>query len=174
MVFAVITSTAFGGGQKAQIRRQTVTEKRWVTDEDFIDALTACEILPGPNVLNLGVFLAQRARGVMGAIVAFFAIAIPPFVIILVVAWLYFAGINVPFVHPALMGAAAAAVGLTIANALELTAENAKLPVNVVVIAMTVIGVSYFHIHLLYVLVVFGAVSFLAQRLLRHKSAKAA
>jgi chromate transporter len=168
-VFGVISMTSFGGGQKAQIRRKVVSENQWCTDAGFLEALTFCELLPGPNVLNLAIFISQRVRGIPGALVAFCSVSIPPFIIIVIVGWFYFQHYNVPFVHSALMGAAAAAVGLTLANAVELTVESASVPMNLIVLILTTLSVSYFGIHLLPTLVILGTLSGLGHHFFPEK-----
>lgn len=158
-VFGVIAMTSFGGGQKAQIRRQLVQQKRWITDRDFIEGLEVAQLMPGPNVLNLAVFMGQRVRGTAGAVVAFFAGSVPPFLIVLLAGAFYFSRFNVPVVHAALMGAAAAAVGLTLSNAIELTQDLWPDAFNLVVLAAVAFAVSYARLNLVTTLLIFGGVS---------------
>jgi len=157
--FGLISLTGFGGGQRAQIRRQVVSRKHWITDQDFIEALEVAELLPGPNVLNLAVFIGQRLRGVPGAVVSLIAGSVPPFLLVLVAGAFYFSKFNTPLVRSALSGATAAAVGLTLANALELTAATRKRPLNLVIIAATVVSVTYFKLSLVLTLLIFGGLS---------------
>jgi chromate transporter len=158
-IFGLISLTGFGGGQKAQIRRQLVTRKNWITDQEFIEALEITELLPGPNVLNLAVFIGQRIRGIPGAFVSLIAGSLPPFIIVLAAGAFYFSKYNTPLVHSALNGAAAAAAGLTIANALQLTSESRKRPINLVFIAATAVAVSCFRLSLVLSLLIFGGLS---------------
>jgi chromate transporter len=159
--FGQISLTGFGGGQKAQIRRQVVSNKGWITDQDFIEALEVAELLPGPNLLNLAVFIGQRVCGIPGAFVSLVAGSLPPFLIVLVAGAFYFSKFNTPLVHAALSGAAAAAVGLTLANAMELTAQTGRRPVNLFFIAATAVAVSYFRLSLVLTLLIFGGLSML-------------
>jgi chromate transporter len=160
-VFGVISLTGFGGGQKAQVRRQVVSQKNWITDQDFIEALEVAELMPGPNLLNLQIFIGQRVRGIAGAFVALLAGSVPPFFVVLVAGAFYFSRFNTPLVHAALNGATAAAVGLTLANALELTAESGKRPINLAFIAATAIAVVNFRLSLVLTLLIFGGLSML-------------
>jgi chromate transporter len=160
-VFGLISLTGFGGGQKAQIRRQVVSGKHWITDQEFIEALEVAELMPGPNLLNLAVFIGQRVRGITGAFVSLIDGSVPPFLIVLAAGAFYFSKFNTPLVHSALSGATAAAVGLTLANALELTAESRKRPLNLVFIAATTIAVISFRLSLILTLLVFGGLSML-------------
>jgi chromate transporter len=158
--FGLISLTGFGGGQKAQIRRQVVSSKRWITDQDFIEALEVAELLPGPNLLNLAVFIGQRVRGIPGAFVSLLAGSLPPFLIVLVAGAFYFSKFNTPLVHAALSGATAAAVGLTLANAIELTADSGKQRrLNFIFIAATAVAVTYFRLSLVLTLLLFGGLS---------------
>jgi chromate transporter len=169
-VFGLISLTGFGGGQKAQIRRQVVSGKHWITDQDFIEALEVAELMPGPNLLNLAVFIGQRIRGIPGAFVSLLAGAVPPFLIVLLAGAFYFSRFNTPLVHAALAGATSAAVGLTLANALELTAESRKRPLNLVIIAATTVAVTYLRFSLILTLLVFGGLSMLFYARSIHKT----
>jgi chromate transporter len=103
------------------------------------------------------VFIGHRLRGARGAAVATLAVCIPPFAIALVAAYAYFARIDVPLVGAALRGCAAAAVGLTIANAIELTMERRRDgPVGLALLAATAVTVGVFKLGLLPTFALFG------------------
>ncbi len=148
---------SFGGGQKAAIRRAVVERRTWLSDDEFIEALALAELMPGANLVNLAVFVGHRLRGVRGAAIAVLAVCLPPFVIALGAAYAYFARIDVPLVGAALRGCAAAAVGLTIANAIELTAERRRDgPLGLALLAATAIAVGVFKLGLLPTFALFG------------------
>lgn len=126
-----------------------------------MEGLEFAQVMPGPNILNLAVFCGQRARGVPGAIVAFLAVSIPAFVIVLIAGALYFRFITNPFVHAALIGCAAGAVGLTLGNALELSFDLKNDWLNFVLLAATTFAVTRYHVSLLVVLLVFGGLGIL-------------
>ena len=169
-MFGAISATSFGGGQKASVRRQVVTTHGWMSEAQFMEGLEFAQIMPGPNILNLAVYCGQRARGVTGAIVAFLGVSIPAFVIVLIAGALYFRFIGNSFVHAALIGCAAGAVGLTLGNAIELSVDLKDDWLNFVLLAATAVAVSRFHVHLLAVLVVFGAVGIWRYRAKATKS----
>jgi chromate transporter len=155
--FGTIAMVSFGGGQKAAIRRAVVERRAWLSDDDFIEALELAELMPGANLVNLAVFIGHRLRGVRGALVATLAVCVPPFAIALGVAYAYFARIDVPLVGAALRGCAAAAVGLTIANAIELTLERRRDgPLGLALLAATAIAVGVFKLGLLPTFALFG------------------
>ena len=98
LAFASISSTAFGGGQKASIREQ-VLARGWMDRERFMDGLEIAQVLPGPNILNLALYCGQRVRGIPGAIAAFAGASVPPFLIVLIAGALYFKYASNPYVH---------------------------------------------------------------------------
>jgi chromate transporter len=155
LTFATISSTAFGGGQKASIRQQ-VLNRGWMDRDRFMDALEIAQVLPGPNILNLAIYCGQRVRGVPGAIAAFLGASVPPFVIVLIAGALYFKYAANPYVHGALVGCAAGALGLTLGNALELTWDERNEWIRIALVAITAATVSLLHMPLLLVLVLFG------------------
>jgi len=155
LAFAAISSTAFGGGQKASIRQQ-VLSRGWMDAERFMDGLEIAQVLPGPNILNLAIYCGQRVRGIPGAIAAFLGASVPPFAIILIAGALYFKFSSNPFVQGALRGCAAGALGLTIGNALELSWDERSDWIRIALLAVTALTVSFLHMPLLMVLVVFG------------------
>ncbi len=157
LAFAAISSTSFGGGQKASIRRQ-VTSRGWMDGEVFMDGLELAQVLPGPNILNLAIYCGQKARGLPGALAAFLGASIPPFIIILIAGALYFKFASNPYVHGALRGCAVGALGLTIGNALELSWDERGDWVKLLLLAVTAVVVALLRMPLLLVLVVFGGI----------------
>jgi chromate transporter len=172
LTFATISSTAFGGGQKASIRQQ-VLRRGWMDHDRFMDALEIAQVLPGPNILNLSIYCGQRVRGIPGAIAAFLGASLPPFVIVLVAGALYFKYAANPYVHGALVGCAAGALGLTIGNALELTWDERAQWNRIVLVAVTALTVSFLHMPLLLVLVLFGGVGIVLEYLRSRTSSVA-
>lgn len=138
-----------------------------MSNDEFIEGLEIAQVMPGPNILNLAIFCGQRVRGTTGAVVAALAAAVPPFVIVLIAGALYFSFARNPFVHAALAGCAAGAVGLTLGNAVELSVDYRKDWVAVALIALTAVAVSKFRMPLVIVLAVFGGIGILR----RHWSA---
>lgn len=168
LTFATIAATSFGGGQKASIRRQVLT-RGWIDSNGFLEGLEIAQVLPGPNLLNLAIYCGQKARGVLGAVAAFAGVSVPPFAIVLVAGALYFKFASNPFVHGALRGCAAGALGLTLGNALELTWDERKSLTSVALVAATGVTVSLLHMPLLPVLAIFGGAGILAEWLRARK-----
>lgn len=111
--YSKISLLSFGGGLNAWAYRVIVEEKRWLTNMEFLSALAFCRILPGPNQVNLAVYVGTLLRGLPGAISALLGLILLPFFIVLAAGILYFHLHHVEAVEAALRGMAIVAVGMT-------------------------------------------------------------
>jgi len=112
--FNHIALASFGGGLSAWSREVVVVQKQWMTEEEFLSAMTMCRIVPGANQVNLAVFVGTKLKGMAGAIAALIGLCLVPVTIILTLGFVYFTFKEVPAVKGALHGASAAAVALTL------------------------------------------------------------
>lgn len=161
--------SSFGGGQKAQIRRACVA-RGWLTDQEFIEALELAQVMPGANIVNLAVYVGERQRGVAGAFVALAAAVVPPFFIVLGAGWWYLSPYNTPFTHRVLTGCALGAIGLTVANAIELTAGQRKEWTSLAIVAAVAVVVGQFRMPLLPTLAIFGGIGIVLYDIRRRRS----
>jgi chromate transporter len=113
MVFARIGLTSFGGGLSAWIYREVVDRRSWLTEDEFLAGLTLAQILPGPNVINISIYIGQRLRGTVGSLTAALALLLPPMVVAVLLLALFRNFGDVVWLHDLLEGIAAGAIGLT-------------------------------------------------------------
>jgi chromate transporter len=105
------------GGPPAHIalfRDLCVERREWLSSHDFEDAITACNLLPGPASTQLAIFSAWRVAGVAGAIVGGLAFIVPGLVIILALATLFLATAPPTWVLGAGAGAGAAVAAVAL------------------------------------------------------------
>jgi chromate transporter len=112
-LFARIGLTSFGGGLSAWIYREVVDRRRWLTEPEFLAGLTLAQILPGPNVINVSIYIGQRLRGSAGSVIAAMALLLPPMVVAVALLALFRNFSDLDWLRDLLEGIAAAAVGLT-------------------------------------------------------------
>ena len=108
------------GSTVVYARRVVVEEWRWMSGEEFLELWSLCQALPGPNVVNWSVATGSRLRGGPGALVAVLGLVIPPVCVALTLGVLYTSYGELPVVHAALRGIAAAGAGLLIATAIQM------------------------------------------------------
>ncbi len=162
-VFGGISATAFGGGQIAAIRRAVVRRNGWVSEDDFLGLLSVAQILPGANPTNVAVLVGGRVCGPLGALVALAAAVLPGFAILMAIASVLLAS-RAPALVGALRGCAAVAVGLSLANAIEMTVPRWRSLIDLALIAAVATAVLAFHLSLVVTLGIFVPVALLVTR----------
>ena len=142
LVFTRITLTSFGGAIFWS-RRALVQQKRWLSDNEFVEILALAQLLPGASGVNLAVLIGYRFGGTRGAFAALAGFLTLPFGVIMTLAALHRQFGELPVVHAALTGMAAVAVGLLLATAAHMIAvlQRRLLPWVFVVLAFVGVGV---------------------------------
>lgn len=163
--FALVSSTAFGGGSTATMRREIVVRRGWLDEPTFVEVLALANVVPGPNLNNMAVLIGARMYGPAGAAVAFFAMLVPGLLGLFVVAAILLKGSGFPVIDAALRGCAAGAVGLTLANAIEMTLPYRRRGFELVFVALAAIVVSVLHVSLGYAFLALIPLSLLVLRL---------
>jgi len=108
------------GGVLAVAQRELVERKGWLSREEFVEMLALSQVLPGPNVVNLGLMLGDRFFGLRGALAAVTGMLAVPLVIVLVLTAAYAEFSRLTVVSGALRGMGTVAAGLIIATAIKL------------------------------------------------------
>jgi len=110
---------SFGTGSVAPIyRRALVAEARALTAEQFQDALTIAQLLPGPNLVSLTMSLGTRLFGYAGGVAGVVALCLPGAVWALLTAALI--PMNSPLLRAVTAGFAIGAAVLLLGLAREL------------------------------------------------------
>jgi chromate transporter len=137
-----VTMFSFGGGVSAWAQLVIVEQRRWLSEEEFLSALTFCRVLPGANQLNMAVYVGARLRGFPGVLAALAGMLTLPFCFILLLGYVYLQYHDVPEVKDALHGAAAATVALMLALGFKTAAKSCKRVDDVVFLLVTFFAVG--------------------------------
>jgi chromate transporter len=107
---------SFGGpaGQIAIMHREIVERRRWADEAQFSGALNFCMLLPGPEAMQLAVYLGWKLHGVRGGLVAGLGFIVPSIVLLLGLSYVYAAYGQVPAIAGVLSGLKAAVVALVL------------------------------------------------------------
>jgi len=91
LVFLRLGLTAFGGpaAHIAAMEDLLVHRRQWVSRAEFMDLLSAANVIPGPNSTELAIHLGYRRAGWRGLVAAGLAFIVPASVIVWVIAMLY-------------------------------------------------------------------------------------
>jgi len=117
--FSLLALQGFGG-IVAFIERGLVTQKKWMTREEFLEDWAVARTMPGPPAINMSIVIGSRHFGPIGAIVSVLGMFLVPTGVVLILAVLYAQFNDQPQVVNALKGMGAVAAGLIIATGLRL------------------------------------------------------
>src|ERR671935_2666270 len=67
--FLKVSLCSFGGGL-VWARRIVVEQSRWMSEQEFAETLTLCQLMPGPNIVGVAVCAGAKLRGAIGAVTA--------------------------------------------------------------------------------------------------------
>lgn len=159
--FLLIGVSGFGG-VLPWARRMIVEERRWLTPAEFTDVLSLCQLLPGPNVVNVAVCVGARYQRAAGAAVAVAGLMAAPLVIVLLLAWIYDGWGHLPLVAGAMRGVAAAAAGLIAGMGLKMAVPHWRKPLSLLFGGLTFVASGLFQFKLLWILLALAPLSVIA------------
>jgi chromate transporter len=140
------------GGVMPWARRVMVDERRWLSDREFAETVGMCQVLPGPNVVNLAVVMGSRAQGPMGALLALTGILFVPVVVVIVIAMFYASVAQSPLARNAIGAASAAGAGLILGTATRLVLSTRPPLRGLAMGAAAFVSIGVLHWPLLWVL----------------------
>ena len=134
--------TSFGGSTAAWLHKEIVGKRGWLTENEFLTALTLAQVLPGANPVNLTIYVGSQLRGALGAAIAAAGMIAPPWIIILLLGFLYSRYGDSAFGHAVLGGLAAVGVGMTLSIGAKLARHVRKtVPILIASVIFILVGV---------------------------------
>jgi len=107
---------SFGGpaGQISIMHQELVERRRWISERRFLHALNYCMLLPGPEAIQLAIYIGWLLHGVWGGIVAGTLFFLPSYFILAGLSWIYLDFGSVPAVAGVLYGIKPAVVAIVV------------------------------------------------------------
>ncbi len=125
-VFLRIGLLSFGGpaAQIALMHRELVEERGWLSEEEYLRALSFCMLLPGPEAMQLATFAGWRLHGTVGGLIAGGLFVGPGALVVFALALAYGALIDLAWVQALFLGIKATVVAI-VAEAILRVARRA-------------------------------------------------
>ncbi len=98
----------------ALMKKVIVHEKSWLSEEEFMNALSLAQILPGAMGVTLFGYIGHKLGPPWGGLLAPFAFAFPAMLAITGLSWAYFTYGSLTFVHSIFMGLGTMVVALLV------------------------------------------------------------
>ena len=156
-VFFKLGAFTVGGGiaMLPILQKSLIYEKKWFTEEEFVDAVAVCQGLPGVIAVNMATYVGYKKKGLIGSIVATFAVVTPSFLMILIIAKFLTEIIDNPYVAGAMAGFRVAALGLVIVAVIQLAPKVMKGAWTIAAAALAFVLIAVFNINTAYVILLF-------------------
>ena len=163
--FFKIGILTFGGGYAMlpMLRREVVENHDWCTDEELADYYAVGQCTPGIIAINTSTFVGYKLRGVRGGILATASIALPSFIIILLIASVLQNFAELPIVQNAFAGVRVAVVVLVLNAVLKLLKSSVKDILTGVIFVAVFAAAAYFSVSPIVFVLVSGALGIAAQ-----------
>ena len=117
--FLQVGCFAFGGAYAAiPLIRDVVLSYGWISEDMLADMIAISESTPGPVTVNLATYVGASQGGLLGALVATFAIVLPAFVILLLITALFRNLLKYPAVQALLRAMIPCVIGIILATGL--------------------------------------------------------
>jgi chromate transporter len=145
-VWVYIGLLSFGGpaAQVALMHRVLVEEKKWLTEKQYLDALSFCMLLPGPEAMQLATYAGWRMHGVKGGLAAGLMFVIPGSLVILGLAMAYMTFGQVTVVASLFVGIKAAIVVVVIDALLRISHKTLKTSEHWLIALFSFISIFFF------------------------------
>jgi chromate transporter len=150
------------GGPVAQITmmyNKMVERSHWLSKDRFVKIMGFAHMLPGPEALQLAIYVGYLKKGILGAILAGLTFIIPGAFVMIVLSYLYVTYGNLPQVGDVLYILKPAVLGIIAAGIIKLgraAIKNARLAAILIAAIVTMI---FFKVDFLIVLLIAGLVN---------------
>ncbi|MCU4652597.1 chromate efflux transporter [Roseibacterium sp. SDUM158016] len=145
-VFGRIGLLSFGGpaAQIALMHRELVEARPWLTEKQFLQALSFCMLLPGPEAMQLATYAGWRVAGVKGGLIGGLLFVIPGALVILALASLYAAYGSVPLAQALFLGIKATVIVIVAQALLRVSRRALNRPLAWALAAGAFLGLFVF------------------------------
>ena len=162
---------SFGGpaGQIAMMHSELVEKRRWISEHRFLHALNFCMLLPGPEAIQLAIYIAWLMHGTAGALVAGVLFFLPAFVLLSSLAAVYLSYGDLPLMAGLFYGIKPAVVAVVMFAAWRIGSRTIKNEVFLGIATLAFIGIFFFKIDFPWIVLAAGVLGGLGGKLLPSK-----
>jgi len=152
------------GGPVAQITmmfNHMVERRAWLSKERFVSIMGFCHMLPGPEALQLAIYVGYIKRGVLAGIAAGVTFIVPGALVMIVLSWLYVEYGSLPQVNDALYVLKPAVLGIIAAGIIKLGNAAIKSVMLGILLVGAFVGMRFAGVNFLLILLLAGSLNLL-------------
>jgi chromate transporter len=154
------------GGPVAQITmmfNHMVEKRRWLSKDRFIKIMAFCHMLPGPEALQLAIYIGYLKRRLWGGILAGVTFIVPGAIAMVVLSWLYVRYGGLPQVADALYVLKPAVLGIIAAGIIKLGRASIRNAFLAILLVAAFAGMRFAGINFLLILVIAGFLNLIVE-----------
>ena len=139
---------SFGGpaAQIALMHREIVENKKWLSEDQFLNALNFCMLLPGPEAMQLATYSGWRINGTLGGLIAGLLFVLPGAFLITLLAVIYAFFGDVPLINSLFLGVKATVVVIVIQALLKVSKKALKTHYHTSIAITAFISIFFFNL----------------------------
>jgi chromate transporter len=166
-MWAYVGVNSFGGpaGQIAVMHRVIVDERKWIDEKRFLHALNFCMVLPGPEAMQLAVYIGWLVNGVAGGVIAGGLFVLPGLAVMAVLAAVYASFGDISWVAGLLFGIQAAVIAIVIQAVIRVARRSLHTGLLVLLAVLAFLAVFLFNVAFPIVVIAALVVGWFASRL---------
>jgi len=154
------------GGPVAQITmmfNHMVEKRKWLTKDRFVKIMAFCHILPGPEALQLAIYVGYLKRRLVGGILAGVTFIVPGAAVMILLSWLYVKFGKLPQVNNALYVLKPAVLGIIAAGIIKLGKAAIRNWFLALLLVAAFVGMRVAGINFLLILLMAGLLNLLKE-----------
>ncbi|WP_029233466.1 chromate transporter [Butyrivibrio sp. VCB2006] len=123
--FLKVGMFSFGGAYAAiPLIRDVVLHYGWIDDEKLAYMIAVSESTPGPIMVNMATYIGSVTAGILGALIATFAVVMPAFIIIILIMIMLKGLLKNPYAQAVLRGLKPCIMGIILAMGISMIMQN--------------------------------------------------
>ncbi|PWU10388.1 MAG: hypothetical protein C5B50_25670 [Verrucomicrobia bacterium] len=165
------------GGPVAQITmmfNHMVEKEHWLSKERFTRIMAFCHLLPGPEALQLAIYVGCLKRGIVGGLFAGITFIVPGALTMIGLSYLYVSYGNLPQVKDLLLILKPAVLGIIVAGIIKLGRAAVKTAILAAIVVVAVIAMVAGRVDFLIVLLGAGLMNLAYIELRRRREPRKA
>ncbi|NDW52506.1 chromate efflux transporter [Aliiroseovarius sp. PrR006] len=145
-VFTRIGLMSFGGpaAQIAVMHKELVEDRPWLSEDQFLRALSFCMLLPGPEAMQLCTYAGWRLRGTLGGLIAGLLFVLPGAAVMFALVLAYANWGNVPGVEALFLGIKATVIVVVLQALWRLGRKTLKRPLHWIIALVAFVALYLF------------------------------
>jgi chromate transporter len=162
---------SFGGptGQIAIMQTELVEKKKWISQSRFLHALNYCMLLPGPEAIQLAIYIGWLLHKTWGGIVAGVFFLLPSVFILWALSYVYAAFGSIPWIAAIFYGLKPAVMAIVAVAVIHIGRKALKNEIMWALAALAFVAIFFFHVPFPVIILSAGLIGLIGGRFWKRK-----